>query len=378
MKVPFVNLGAQHTVIKDELELAFQRIYDKTAFMMGPSLAEFEESYAAFCGVSHAIGVANGTDSLTLALKALGVGPGDKVITAANTFIATVEAIVHAGATPVLVDVDSKTYNIDTAALKELLESDSQLAEEAKAIIPVHLYGQPANMDGLMAIANEYELIVLEDACQAHGAEYKGRVAGSMGRAGCFSFYPAKNLGAYGDGGLVITDDEHVATTLRMLRDHGSRQKYYHDMIGYNSRLDALQAAVLSTKLLYLDEWNARRRENAALYDDLLSRVDGVVPPGPGVLEGVTPVYHLYVVYLERRVRDELAAFLKEQGVGVGIHYPIPVHLTEAFKSLGYAENSFPVTEDRAGRILSLPMFPELSQDQIEYVVEQVAIFLAG
>jgi len=378
MKVPFVNLGAQHTVIKDELELAFQRIYDKTAFMMGPSLAEFEESYAAFCGVSHAIGVANGTDSLTLALKALGVGPGDKVITAANTFIATVEAIVHAGATPVLVDVDSKTYNIDTAALKELLESDSQLAEEAKAIIPVHLYGQPANMDGLMAIANEYELIVLEDACQAHGAEYKGRVAGSMGRAGCFSFYPAKNLGAYGDGGMVITDDEHVATTLRMLRDHGSRQKYYHDMIGYNSRLDALQAAVLSTKLLYLDEWNARRRENAALYDDLLSRVDGVVPPGPGVLEGVTPVYHLYVVYLERRVRDELAAFLKEQGVGVGIHYPIPVHLTEAFKSLGYAENSFPVTEDRAGRILSLPMFPELSQDQIEYVVEQVAIFLAG
>ena len=378
MQVPFVNLGSQHAVIKRDLEQEFQRIFDKTSFVMGPSLSEFEQLYAQYCGVSRAIGVANGTDALTLALRALGIGPGDKVITAANTFIATVEAIVHAGATPVFVDIDPSTYNMDLQKLKELLQGDSQLTADAKTIIPVHLYGQPADMDAVTAIAEEYGLIVLEDACQAHGAEYRGKKAGSMGRAGCFSFYPAKNLGAYGDGGMVVTDDEHVATTLRMLRDHGSNSKYHHDMIGYNSRLDALQAAVLSAKLPHLDEWNTRRRENAALYDDLLSRVDGVVPPGPGVLEGVTPVYHLYVVYLERGDRDELAAFLKEQGVGVGIHYPIPVHLTEAFKSLGYAENSFPVTEDRAGRILSLPMFPELSQDQIEYVVEQVAIFLAG
>lgn len=397
MQVPFVDLGVQYENIKGELETEFQRVFEKTAFIMGPVLSEFEENFAQYCGVKHAIGVANGTDALTLALKALDIGAGDpargiremktfhgvknipqaKVITAANTFIATVEAIVHAGATPVLVDVDPKTYNMNTQELKRLLAHDSRLRTDAKAIIPVHLYGQPVDMDPILETAKEYELTVIEDAAQAHGAEYNGKKVGSFGKIACFSFYPAKNLGAYGDGGMVVTDDDEIAQTVRKLRDHGSSQKYQHDLVGYDSRLDSLQAAVLLTKLKYLDQWNEQRRRNAQLYDELLSKVDGVIPPGRGVLDKAAPVYHLYVIYLEQGKRDELRRYLQEKDISTGIHYPIPVHLTKAFEYLGYKEGDFPVTEDRAKKILSLPMYPELTREQIDYVVAQIKDFLS-
>jgi len=379
MQVPFVDLKMQYEAIREELERELQKVFEKTAFIMGPALKEFEEAFARYCGVKHAIGVANGTDALTLALKALGIGPVDKVITTANTFIATVEAIVHAGATPVLVDVDPKTYNIDPERIVDTLARVHVGTSEnnnIKAIIPVHLYGQPADMDPILEIAEEHGLYVIEDAAQAHGAEYNGRRVGSFGRAACFSFYPAKNLGAYGDGGMVVTDDDKIALTVRKLRDHGSIQKYQHDLIGYNSRLDSLQAAVLLTKLKYLDRWNEQRRRNAQIYDELLSKVDGVIPPGPGVLDKATPVYHLYVIYLERGDRDELRRYLQEKGIGTGIHYPIPVHLTKAFEYLGYKEGDFPVAEDRAKRVLSLPMYPELRREQIEYVVEQIESYM--
>jgi dTDP-4-amino-4,6-dideoxygalactose transaminase len=378
MQVPFVDLGVQYRAIKDELEVEFQKVFAKTAFIMGPAVKEFEEDFAQYCGVKHAIGVGNGTDAITLTLKALGIGPGNKVVTAANTFIATVEGIVNAGATPVLVDVDPKTYNIDPIKLKELIT-------DVKAIIPVHLFGQPADMDPILEIAADHDLLVMEDACQAHGAKYGvngqlsavgGRKVGAFGDAACFSFYPAKNLGAYGDGGMVVTNDDEVAQTIGKLRDHGSSQKYQHDMVGYDSRLDTLQAAVLLTKLRYLDEWNEMRRRNAKIYDELLGEIDGVVPPGPGVLDKATPVYHLYVIYLEKGNRDELQQYLQEKGIGTGIHYPTPVHLSKAFEYLGYKEGDFPVTEDRAKKILSLPMFPELTREQIEYVASQIKAFM--
>ncbi len=432
VQVPFVDLGVQYKTIKEELEEEFQKVFEKTAFIMGPAVREFEEAFARYCQVKHAIGVANGTDALTLALKASGIGLGDpargitsdgnipraKVITAANTFIATVEAIVHAGATPVFVDVDPITYNIDPVKLKELFTNNSSFSihnskfsiDTVKAVIPVHLFGQPADIGPILEIAKEHDLLVVEDAAQAHGAEYSrssGHVArslshvgkaeaggadvvslqatghrpqaskaGSFGDAACFSFYPGKNLGAYGDGGMVVTDDDEVALTVRKLRDHGSSQKYQHDLVGYNSRLDTLQAAVLLTKLKHLDRWNELRRRNAQIYDELLGKIDGVVPPGPGVLDKTTPVYHLYVIYLENGRRDELRQYLQEKGIGTGIHYPIPVHLTKAFEYLGYKEGDFPVTEDRAKKILSLPMYPELSREQIEYVVEQIKSFV--
>ena len=374
MKVPFVDLRTQYEEIQEELEKQFKKVFDKTAFIMGPVLKEFEEAFARYCGVKHAIGVANGTDALFLALTALNIGPGDKVITAANTFVATVEAITHTGATPILVDIDPKTYNIDPEKVVDVLESSHD--NNIKAIIPVHLFGQPADMDSILKIAKEYNLLVIEDAAQAHGAKYDGKKIGSFGKAACFSFYPAKNLGAYGDGGMVVTNDDEFALTLKKLRDHGSIQKYQHELVGYNSRLDSLQAAVLLTKLKYLDQWNAQRRENAKIYDELLSKVEGVIPPGSGVLDKVTPVYHLYVIYLKHGNRDELRQYLQEKGIVTGIHYPIPVHLTKAFESLGYKRGDFPITEDRSRNILSLPMYPELTQGQIEYVVKEINSFM--
>jgi dTDP-4-amino-4,6-dideoxygalactose transaminase len=360
MQIPFVDLKVQHEAIREELDREFRKVFEKTAFIMGPTLAEFEEAFARYCGVKHAIGVANGTDALLLALKAFGIGPGDEVITAVNTFIATAEAIVHAGATPVFVDCDPQTYTLDVSQVW------AKISSRTKAIIPVHLYGQPADMDLIVELAKNRGLHVIEDAAQAHGATYRGRKAGSMGHVACFSFYPAKNLGAYGDAGAVVTNDDAIALTVRKLRDHGGVEKYRHDLVGYNSRLDTLQAAVLLVKLRYLDAWNRRRQENARLYDELLAEVPGVVTPK--VLEGATHVYHLYVIRVERGSRDELQRFLRERGVHAGIHYPQPLHLTPALRFLGYTAGDFPIAERFASQILSLPMYPELTREQIEYV----------
>lgn len=368
MRVPFVDLKVQYEAIREELNAGFQKVFEKTAFILGPTLQEFEEAFARYCGVKHAIGVANGTDALVLALKALGIGPGDEVITAVNTFIATAEAIVHAGATPVFVDCDPHTYTIDVAQIREKITS------RTRAIIPVHLYGQPADMDPILEIAKNLGICVVEDAAQAHGALYKNRRAGSMGAIACFSFYPAKNLGAYGDAGAVVTTDDRLALVIRKLRDHGGIEKYQHDLVGYNSRLDTLQAAVLLVKLKYLDAWNRKRQQNAQLYDELLSQIPGIVTPK--VLERATHVYHLYVIRVEQGNRDELQLYLKERGVHTGIHYPKPLHLTPALKYLGYKAGDFPVAERYAQQILSLPMYPELTRAQIEYVVECIGQYM--
>nr|BAL55160.1 glutamine--scyllo-inositol transaminase [uncultured Acetothermia bacterium]BAL60199.1 glutamine--scyllo-inositol transaminase [Candidatus Acetothermum autotrophicum] len=369
MNVPFVDLKEQYNAIRDELELAIHEVFRDTAFVLGKHVAWFEQKFAAYCGVRHAIGVNSGTDAITLTLKALGLGPGDEVITAANTFIATVEAIVHAGCKPVLVDVLPDTYNMDPSKLEEKITS------KTKAIIPVHLYGQPADLDAIMETARRYNLFVIEDAAQAHGARYKGRSIGSWGDAACFSFYPSKNLGAYGDGGAVVTNDETLALKIRQLRDHGSVRKYQHELVGYNSRLDALQAAVLSVKLKYLDQWNAMRQRNAHLYGELLSQIPGII--APKAVPDAQHVFHLYVIRLEGEDRNRLQEYLKSQGIETGIHYPQPVHLTQAFAHLQYREGDFPVAERCAQSILSLPMYPELKAEQIKYVVNKIRSYLA-
>lgn len=376
MRVPFVDLGIQCNSMRQELSSKFEKILDTAAFVMGKELEKFEEQFADFCGVNYAIGVANGTDALVLALRAVGIRRGDMVITVPNTFIATIEAIVHAGAEPIFVDVDPITYSIDPTGIVHVLEnSDGKRLKRIKAIIPVHLYGQPADMDPILKIAKKYNLHVVEDAAQAHGAQYRGQRVGSFGHIGCFSFYPAKNLGAFGDAGAAVTNDDEIATTVRKLRDHGGIKKYQHDLVGYNSRLDSLQAAVLSTKLRYLDEWNERRRKNARIYDELLSEMPHVVTPG--VLEKVNHVYHLYVVRLDHSNRDGLRGYLESRGIGSGIHYPKPVHLTKAFRYLGYKEGDFPVAEQYTRKIISLPMYPQLNREQIEYVVQEIKRFFS-
>lgn len=367
MNVPFVDLKEQYSAIRDELEQALQDVFRNTAFILGKHVAHFEEEFAAYCGVRHAIGVNSGTDAITLTLKALGLGPGDEVITAANTFVATVEAIVHAGCKPVLVDVLPDTYNMNPHKLEE------KITPRTRAIIPVHLYGQPADLEAIMQIARRYNLFVIEDAAQAHGAQYQGRRVGSIGDAACFSFYPSKNLGAYGDAGAVVTNDEALALKIRQLRDHGSVRKYHHEVVGYNSRLDALQAVVLSVKLKHLDTWNAMRQRNAHLYGELLSKIPDVV--APHTLQDAQHVYHLYVIRLERGDRNRLQEYLKTHGIETGIHYPHPVHLTPAFAYLGYKEGDFPVAERCARNILSLPMYPELRPEQVEYVVNKIRSF---
>lgn len=370
MKVPFVDLKEQYGEIRRAVDEKFQEVLRDTAFILGKNVAQFEQEFAAYCSVRHAVGVKNGTDALTLTLKALGLGHDNEVITAANTFIATAEAIVHAGCTPILVDVLLDTYNIDPEQLQE------KITPKTKAIIPVHLYGQPVDMDPIMQVAKEHNLFVIEDAAQAHGARYKGKKVGSIGDVACFSFYPSKNLGAYGDAGAVVTDDEEIALTVRKLRDHGSIEKYQHDLVGYNSRLDALQAVVLSVKLKHLDRWSQMRQQNAHLYGKLLSQIPAIVTPH--VLEEAQHVYHLYVIRVERGSRDRLKEHLQAKDIGAGLHYPKPIHLTKAFAYLGYREGDFPVTEKSAGTILSLPMYPELRADQIEYVTQEINDFLGA
>ncbi len=368
MKVPFVDLKAQYDAIRYEVAAAIQRVLESTAFAAGPFVAQFEKEFARFCGTRYALGVGSGTSALWLALLACGVGPGDEVITVPNTFIATAEAISRTGARPVFVDVDEETYLMKP----ELLEAAITL--RTKAIIPVHLYGQVADMDRIMECAKAHNLYVIEDACQAHGAIYKGKRAGSIGDAGCFSFYPGKNLGAYGEGGAVITDNEQIAQRIAVLKDHGQSEKYHHTVIGWNDRMDGIQGAVLSVKLKYLEEWNATRRGNARLYSGLLGSVDGLRVPKEAPYG--EHIYHVYAIRVQDR--SGLLKHLSSSEVFCNIHYPVPIHLQEAYRFLGLDRGSYPVAERCCDDIVSLPMFAELTGEQICYVADRIGNFFSS
>ena len=360
---PLVDLAAQYRELRDELLPEVERILAAGAFIGGEPLTRFEAAFAALCGVPHAVGVANGTDALHLALRALEVGPGDEVITVPNTFVATVEAIVQAGARAVLVDARPDTLLMDTQHL------DAARTPRTRAVIPVHLYGRMAEVDVIERWCAGHGIALIEDAAQAHGARLRGRRAGAFGDAGCFSFYPAKNLGAAGEAGAVVTRRPAVAARVARLRDHGQGERYHHDLVGYNSRLDALQAAVLSVKLKRLDDWNARRRTLAAVYDQRLAKVEGVDPlPAPARPE--SHVYHLYVVRVTER--DRLRAALTARGIDTGLHYPVPVHLQPAFRDLGYAEGTFPVSEMAARTVLSLPIYPQMTEEAVHRVCDAI------
>jgi dTDP-4-amino-4,6-dideoxygalactose transaminase len=361
MKVPFLDLKAQYDSIKDEVNAAIQEVVERCAFASGPFVESFEKSFAQFCDCRCAIGVGSGTDAIWLALLAFGIGAGDEVITVPSTFMATAEAVSMCGAKPVFVDIDRETYNMNP----DLLER--AVTPRTKAIIPVHLFGQTVDMDPVLDIAKAHGLFVIEDACQAHGAEYKGKRAGSMGDAGCFSFYPGKNLGAYGEAGAVVTSNEELDRKIRTLRDHGQGKKYYHSAIGWNARMDGIQGAVLGVKLSRLETWNDARRRNAQLYNELLSGADLAAPVEAPYAKHV---YHVYAVRVKNR--DKVMSALAEKGISCGIHYPVPIHLQSAYSSLGLGAGSFPVAELSAAEFLSLPMFPELSREQIEYVAAQL------
>jgi dTDP-4-amino-4,6-dideoxygalactose transaminase len=360
-RVPFVDLAAQYATIAEEIDGAVSEVLRGMDFILGRSVRLFEEEFAAFCEAEYAVGVDSGTSALELALRACGIGPGDEVVTVANTFIATALAISYVGATPVLVDIDPQTYAMDVSGLERAIGA------RTKAVVPVHLYGHPADMDPILELAQHHGLVVIEDACQAHGARYKGKRVGSLGHAAAFSFYPAKNLGAYGDGGMVVTNDERVAESVRMLRNYGQREKYHHVLRGYNRRLDTLQAAVLRVKLQYLKAWNGARRQHARRYGELFACSPVAVPAEADYAEHV---YHLYVIRVQDR--DALRIYLHDQGIATGIHYPVPIHLQPAYRDLGYGQGSFPVTEECAGQILSLPMYAELTPGLMERVAGTV------
>lgn len=366
MNVPFVDLRAQYESLAGEVQQAILAVLERGDFILGKETGLFEEEFAAYCGAAYAVGVDSGTAALKLALRAFDIGPGDEVITVANTYIATASAISCTGASPILVDADPRTYNIDVSLIEEAI------TERTKGIIPVHLYGRPADMDPIMKIAQQRGLVVIEDACQAHGARYKGKRVGSLGHAAVFSFYPAKNLGAYGDGGMIVTDDARAAESLRMLRNHGQREKYHHEVRGCNHRLDTLQAAVLRVKLQYLDAWNAARRRHAKSYGEIFADYPVILPEEA---DDVECVYHLYVIRV--RDRDGVKAYLQEKAISTGIHYPIPIHLQPACRDLGYQKGRFPVTEAYAEQILSLPMYAELSLAQMEHVARTIGSYLS-
>jgi dTDP-4-amino-4,6-dideoxygalactose transaminase len=390
-RIPFLDLVTPHKELKDELAAVFEHALVTAGFIGGPMVEDFERTFAKYCQTQHCIGVGSGTDALRFALIAAGVKQGDVVVTVPNTFIATAEAITQSGATPDFVDVDERAYNMDPEQLRKYLQVEcsvdgttgrvynKRLGRPVTAIVPVHLYGQAADMDPILDLAKRFGLLVVEDACQAHGAEYfskreKGwRKAGSMGTAAAFSFYPGKNLGACGEAGAVTTNDIDIARKVQMLRDHGQAKKYYHDMEGYNGRLDSIQAGILRIKLRYLTAWNERRRECASRYQDLLG------PAAEGIRLPFEPswskaVFHLYVVQVQNR--EELQKHLGEAGIGTGIHYPIPLHLQNAYKDLGYREGDFPVSEKAASRILSLPMFPGLTNEQQDRIAQKVLDFV--
>lgn len=367
MNIPFLDLKAQFKQIEQEVVPAVTEAMKNAAFIGGPNVTGFEEEFAAYCDTQYCVGVGSGTDALRFALMAAGVGSGHEVITVPNTFIATTEAVTQVGAKPVFVDIREDTCNIDPKKI------EAQITENTRAIIPVHLYGQPADMDEILEIASRNNLAVIEDACQSHGALYKGKKAGSMGDAGCFSFYPGKNLGAFGEGGAVVTQSEEMAKKMSMIRDHGQAKKYFHKIEGYNGRLDAIQAAVLRIKLKHLPEWTRSRRENAAHYTKLLSQIPGITVPTESDL--VESVYHLYVIHVDDR--DDLQAHLMEKGISSGLHYPQPLHLQDAYDHLNYKEGAFEIAEKSAARLLSLPMFPELQPEQIEYIADVIKAYMS-
>jgi dTDP-4-amino-4,6-dideoxygalactose transaminase len=388
MEIPFLDLIAPHVELEQELTAIFRRILLTAGFVGGPMVEEFEKAFATFCDAGHCVAVSSGTDALRFALMASGIRPGDIVLTVPNTFIATTEAITQAGAIPEFVDIDEYTYNMSADKLQQFLEEHCTRDKSGKlislrsgrpvaAVVPVHLYGQMADMDSILRLADQYGLIVIEDACQAHGAEYFSKKlnrwmkAGSMGRAAAFSFYPGKNLGACGEGGAVTTNDAKLAGRVKMLRDHGQVKKYYHDMEGYNGRLDAIQAGILHAKLPHLAGWNAQRRERAAGYNQSLASNKAVSLPFEPAWSRA--VYHLYVI--RTNDREGMIDHLKTAGIGTGIHYPIPLHLQKAYASLNYSVGAFPVAERVASEIVSLPMFPQLTEQQQARVVDEILAF---
>ena len=388
MNVPFLDLVSPHLELEEELTATFRRALRTAGFIGGPMVEEFEKSFAAFCDTNDSIAVSSGTDALRFAIMACGVQPGDVVLTVPHTFIATTEAISQAGALPEFIDIDEQTYNMSVESLHQFLKEQCSRDQSGKlisrrssrpvtAVVPVHLYGQMADMDPILALADEYGLTVIEDACQAHGAEYFSRrfnrwmKAGSVGCAAAFSFYPGKNLGACGEAGAVTTNDSGIAGKIRMLRDHGQAKKYYHDVEGYNGRLDAIQAGLLTTKLAYLEQWNARRRDLAVEYNRLLAGNDAIICPYEPSWS--LAVYHLYVI--RTKDRDGMIEHLKQAGIGTGIHYPVPLHMQKAYFQLQYKPEDFPVATHVASEIVLLPMFPQLNSDQQALVVNAIQAF---
>jgi dTDP-4-amino-4,6-dideoxygalactose transaminase len=364
MTIPLVNLRKQYAPLKEEIISGIEHVFEGMQLFLGENVQAVEKDFSQFCGANFGVGVSDGTSALHVILRAMDIGPGDEVITVSHTFIATAEAILLVGAKPVFVDINPSTYLMDVSLV------EAKITPRTKAILPVHLYGQITDMDPLMELASKYHLRVIEDACQAHGAEYKGRKAGTLGDAAGFSFYYSKNLGAYGEGGFITTNDPELYRRIRMIRDHGSERRYYHDLVGMNARLDEIQAVVLRAKLPHLAEWNQKRREHAALYNQLLKGSPAFTPVE---IDGNSHIYHLYVVQVPKR--DELQAWLKERGIFTGIHYPVPNHLQPAMKSLGYKEGDFPVTENIISKILSLPMFAELIDEEIYAVADAIKSF---
>ena len=358
-KIPLVDLKAQYETIKPEVDAAIQGVIDRTGFILGEPIVPFEQAFAAYCSAQHAVGVNSGTSALHLAFVASGIGAGDEVITVPNTFIATTEMLGWMGARPVWVDIDPRTNNMDPNRI------EAAITPRTKAILPVHLYGQPADMDPIMAVARRHGLTVIEDAAQAHGACYKGRRVGSLGDIACFSFYPGKNLGAYGDAGAVVTNDAEVAEKIRLLRNHGRKEKYTHDIEGFNYRIDTIQAAVLHAKLPHLEDWTQARRRHVAHYRELLAGANLVLPYEPEYAESV---YHLFVVRV--RERDRVLDALKERGIGAGVHYPVPLHLQPAYAHLGHRAGDFPHAEAAAQEVLSLPLYAEMTDEQVHAVCE--------
>jgi dTDP-4-amino-4,6-dideoxygalactose transaminase len=365
MKVPFLDLKRQYSTIKKEIDEAVLSVLSNTQFILGPEVKNLEEKVAAYCGAKFAIGVASGTDALLLSLRACEVKPGDEVITSSFSFFASAGVISRLGANPVFVDVDAETYNIDFDQIEK------RISQKTKAIMPVHLFGQCADMDPIMDIAKRNDLKVVEDAAQAIGAKYNGKKAGTMGDFGCFSFFPSKNLGGAGDGGMVITNDPDMAEMIRILRIHGSKPKYYHSTIGYNSRLDTLQAAILGVKLKYLDEWSKKRREHAEVYNSAFKDLDMITPKEESFS------YHIYNQYtIAVKNRDKLRKYLKEKEIGHDSYYPVPLHLQECYKFLGYKKGDVPVSERKSEEVVSIPIYPELTKEEQEYVISVIKEFV--
>lgn len=368
MEVPFLDLRLGNELVGDEIDESIKAVVTQAAFSSGPFVQKFEEEFAEFCGAKHCVAVNSGTSALHLALLAHGIQHGDEVITVPNTFIATAWAITYCGAKPVFVDVDPKTWLINPDLIEQAITQNS------KAILPVHLYGQAADIDHINKIAEKHGLAVIEDAAQSHSGIYNGKKIGGLGNTTCFSFYPGKNLGAYGEGGAVVTDDENIANYIRILRDHGQTSKYHHEIVGFNYRMDGIQGAVLSIKLKHIQDWTDKRNEVAKKYTHRLSGINGVQVPH--VSDNKISAFHLYVIGSSNR--ENLMKYLNEQGIGTGLHYPIPIHLQKAYQKLGYSRGDYPIAELNSERCISLPMFPELTDDQIDYVCKHVSHYFGS